>query len=350
MRSGALLADLAARHELHVFAGGCAFDALERRFSPLRIPHLEYVYQGSRISWSRTLARNAGLVIDLATRGTTSQIIAGRLEALALDLVVSDSEPFLLRAARALRIPVVSLDHVGVIAHCGVDAPWCDRPRLALDRCAYLALLGGADRVIISSFFQPREVPGHVEIVPPILRDRVVRAQPTAGDHLLVYFNAARWLTPELRVALAGLGRPVVVYGSGKVGRDGNAVHRPIDEGTFIDDLASCRAVLATGGHQLISEAIHLGKPMLLCPEATAEQRLNVREAERLGIARRVSHRDLTAAGLRRLFDEAAPLRKALAAAPPPSGEHVAIAALERTAPGSKLAGPMSFAVPSLHR
>jgi hypothetical protein len=70
---------------------------------------------------------------------------------------------------------------------------------------------------------------------------------------------------------------------------------------------------------------------MLLYPEATAEQRLNAREAERLGAARIVRRQDLTIAGLRRLLDEL-PRPGAITAPYPPSGEVAAVAALERAA------------------
>jgi len=355
MRVHALLPALSAAHEVQLFAGGAAYDALSRRPGALRIPHLEYVYRGARISWSRTLASNAATLVDLLSGGPCRRIVRQRLEAFRPDLVISDSEPYLLRVARELRIPSIGLDHVGVIAHCRPRAPLADWPRLALDREAYLALLGRADRVVVSSFFDvPAARPG-VHVVPPILRARVLEARPADRGHLLVYFNSARLFTPGVLAALAGLGAPVIAYGAGRGGREGSLEHRPFDEAAFVEDLASCRAVLATGGHQLLSEAIHLGKPMLLCPEATAEQRLNVREAERLGVGRSVRLRDLAAPLLRSFLADLGVHRAALARLERPGNaralETLARLAAEFTAGGAgpRPRGPEGRASPPGH-
>ena len=44
----------------------------------------------------------------------------------------------------------------------------------------------------------------------------------------------------------------------------------------FRSDIVDCRAVIAAAGNQLIGEALHLGKPLLVLPEAAhAEQAMN---------------------------------------------------------------------------
>ena len=40
-----------------------------------------------------------------------------------------------------------------------------------------------------------------------------------------------------------------------------------MDQERFIDDLAGCQAVVSTAGNQLVGEALHLGKPLLVIPE-----------------------------------------------------------------------------------
>lgn len=299
MRVLALAAGLRERHELRFFAGGQAGESAFGGERPEPLPCLAYAYRGARLSWTRTLAANGGLVADLLGRGPRQRDVRRRLEAFGPALVISDSEPFLPRAARELGVPVLGLDHVGVIAHCRPTVPWRDRPRLLVDRTAYLALLGRPDAAVVSSFYAPPTAGPEVHLVPPILRPAVSRAVPRAGDHLLAYFNTPRLVRPATLAALEGAGCPVRLYGSGRVGRAGAVEHLPFDEAAFVEDLASCRGVVASAGHQLISEALHLGKPMLLRPEETAEQRLNAREAARLGAASVLPHGGLSAAVLR---------------------------------------------------
>jgi uncharacterized protein (TIGR00661 family) len=295
MRVRALLPELGKRHVVRVFAGGEAREALAPHAEVEPIPCLGYVYRGERISWVRTAAANAAFVSDLVGRGPASRRIEALLEGFRPHVVVSDTEGLLLRTAARLGIPSIGLDHVGVIGHCRPAAPPGDRAQLALDGAFYRFLVGGADAVVVSSFYQaPPRRPG-VRFVAPILRERVVAARPSDGEHLLVYFNQGRHLyAPHVHEALRAISVPVVAYGTGRVGEDGNVTFRPFHEAGFVDDLASCRAVLATGGHQLMGEAIHLGKPMLVAPEASAEQRLNARELERLGLGRRVAHREIS--------------------------------------------------------
>ncbi|HAN31481.1 MAG TPA: teichoic acid biosynthesis protein, partial [Myxococcales bacterium] len=65
---------------------------------------------------------------------------------------------------------------------------------------------------------------------------------------------------------------------------DGNLVWRPFSQQGFIDDLASCTAVIAGGGFSLMSEAIYLGKPVLSVPlGGQFEQILNALWLQKLG-------------------------------------------------------------------
>src|SRR3546814_20057545 len=66
----------------------------------------------------------------------------------------------------------------------------------------------------------------------------------------------------------------VRVYGTRRRGEDDNLAFRAPSVQGFIDDVAGCRAVLSTAGHQLIGEALHFGKPVLALPEpARSEER-----------------------------------------------------------------------------
>jgi uncharacterized protein (TIGR00661 family) len=68
---------------------------------------------------------------------------------------------------------------------------------------------------------------------------------------------------------------------------EGNLTYRPFGEQSFIDDLASARAVIAGGGFTLMGEAVYLHKPMLAVPlEGQFEQVINARYLEKLGYGR----------------------------------------------------------------
>ena len=77
--------------------------------------------------------------------------------------------------------------------------------------------------------------------------------------------------------------RPLIVYGLDRV--DGSkAEFRGLSPDGFLRDLARADAVIAHAGNQLISEALHLGKPMLAIPVPSQhEQHVNGFYLERIG-------------------------------------------------------------------
>ena len=83
--------------------------------------------------------------------------------------------------------------------------------------------------------------------------------------------------------------QPVVVYGFHREERLGNLWFRKTSVEGFLNDLASCRAVICAGSHTLTSEALYYGKPVLAHPFAGAfEQVLNAFYLEKLGYGKMV--------------------------------------------------------------
>jgi uncharacterized protein (TIGR00661 family) len=197
------------------------------------------------------------------------------------------------------------------------------------DVLAYRGLMGRPDRVIVSSFYDGGMREPHVRFVGPLLREEVLRATSVHGDHLLAYFNRGdHQLSPQIEQAMQELGVPVVVYGTTRRGDDRNLTFRPPSNRPFIDDLARCRAVFSTAGNQLVGEAMWLGKPLLVMPEHTVEQRLNAAAVERLGIGMQVHPDHVTRDSFRRLLADEERYRDA-AVRGARDGRVEAIAALE---------------------
>lgn len=299
-RAEAVVSELERRHDVIVLAGGDAYDALASRFRVVRIPTLRYVYgaHGERCV-RRTVQENLPRIAELFFRSGGLRDVIAQVRDARPDVAICDADPWTHRACRALGIPRIGFDHFGVLAYCKPPLAWRDRLRACRDVVAYRVLTGRPARVLVSSFFAP-ETPAGVRVVGPLLRDAVRARRGERGEHLLVYFNqGAAQITPRIQAELRALGMPVVIYGAGAARDDGDIAYRPTDPRTFVDDLARCRAVLSTAGNQLVGEAMHLGKPMLVVPEDTVEQRMNAAAIERLGIGASVEARDLDAGRIR---------------------------------------------------
>lgn len=296
MRTMAVLPALMRDHEITVYAGGDAFEVLSPLFPTVRIPTLGYVYnERGGHSIAKTILNNVAPMTDLLVGGHGSEIVEREMKARGTQIVISDSEAWTHRAARRLKLPRISFDHIGIIGYCKPHFP----PDLWLlglrDAMSYRAAMGIPERILISSFYPAEgKYPG-VKIVGPMLRDEVLRVQPVEGDFLLAYFNKGEHqYLPHIDRALRLLDRKVVIYGTPFRGQVDNLDFRAPSNEWFVHDLASCRAVLSTAGNQTIGEAIHFGKPILAIPEEAFEQRLNAYIIERMGVGMRGDRLRLT--------------------------------------------------------
>lgn len=285
-RAAAVLKDLALKHDLLIIAGGDAYEQLSLHFPVQKIPTLGYAYAANaKRSNYRTIRQNAWHALDILFRGPVAQQVTAALADFRPDVVISDAEPWTHRAARRLRIPRIGFDHFGLMAHCKLSLPWLDWLRSFRDVWIYRTLMGTPQRVIVSSFYHAPPRWSGVEVIGPLLRAEVLQFAPRAGEHLLCYFNKGEFqFTPQVERTLAAAGVPVLVYGTQRRGLVGNLDFRPLSNLPFVEDLAGCRAVISTAGNQLVGEALHYGKPLLVMPEDCVEQRMNAAAVERMGI------------------------------------------------------------------
>jgi uncharacterized protein (TIGR00661 family) len=303
-RALSVLPELLRKHRVTVLAGGDAYDAIFPSFPAVRVPTLRYEYDDDgRRSLSRTFGENLAHVSDLMARGAACREVERIVQEAAPDVAICDAEPWSHATAARLGIPRISFDHFGILAYCRPPIPWMDRLRSFRDVTAYRTLMGTPDRVIVSSFYKGGAHDPRIRFVGPLLRPEVMQKRASVGKHLLVYLNRGAYqLTARVERALRELDMPVVVYGTPRRGVDGNLDFREPSSEPFLEELATCRAVFSTAGNQLVGEAIWFGKPMLVMPEHTVEQRLNAAAVERLGIGLQVSHTAIDATVIRRFL------------------------------------------------
>ncbi len=304
-RAMAVLPELTRRHDLLVLAGDDAYDQLRSDYPVVRIPVLRYHHgRNHRRSPRLTLQRNAPGALDMLLHGPVSQMIADVARRFQPDVVMSDSEGWTHRVGRRMGIPRISFDHYGIMVHCRLPMSRTDRAVCWAESLAYRRLVCRPERVIVAAFYEGEARREGVRVVGPIVRREVRETEPTAGEHLLVYFtNAETHFTPQVEDALRRAGCPVKVYGPRRRGTEGTVEFCPIGNLPFIRDLASCRGVLSTSGNQLISESIHLGKPLLTVPEEALEQRLNAQFVQDWRIGMRADRHRITPELIRAFLD-----------------------------------------------
>jgi hypothetical protein len=232
----------------------------EARYEP--IPHFAFIKRGERV---RLIATILG-AIPLAIAFPFVLIrLARKLRRLRIDAVISDFDPFLPWAARIAGIPILQINHPGI-----VQRFFSLHPQAFLTSLASRLLEGPWNERIHVSFYGGD--------VGPIIRQEIF-SRPIS-DQGFILLNLKPCLRPLILPMLERTGLPYRLF--------------PDPRGDFISSLAACSCVLSTAGHQIIAESIALNKPILVVPQAGQwEQQLNARMLDRSG-----KGRSTTVAGL----------------------------------------------------
>lgn len=201
------------------------------------------------------------------------------------DLVISDFEPLIARAAQRRNLPILSLDHQHfLVAYDLSTLPWRLRMLARSMRLAVWAFGIGQRKTVVSAFYRPPLKRGYEEVVQvgPLLRPSL-RGMPCRNEGYVVSY-LRRATPPHVVELLAQLKRPVQVFGLGSRPPLKQLTFHEVDEESFTSALAGCEAVVAAAGNQLLGEALYLGKPYFALPEGKHfEQCINAHYLRELG-------------------------------------------------------------------
>ena len=270
-------------HEFLFVSHGAGADILRREFPVEDVPNPATPIRGHKVALAATIYSN--LSVRRRSRTYLDQIFR-LMERFQPDVTMSDYEYFVPRAAHRAGLPCLSVDHQHVITACRHPVPWAQYPAYLSTAWAVKNFFSQASDHLVISFFRPQVQPGvRARVLPPLLRETVLRRQPSGGDHVVAYqgYTTFKRFLPFLRA----IPSKVMVYGFDTTGADGNLRFQKTSETGFLDDLASCRYVVCGGSHTLISEALYYGKPVISFPiQGAFEQFLNAFYLERLGYGR----------------------------------------------------------------
>src|SRR5512138_362712 len=319
IRSRVVIDHLAKSHDVQVVVSGRAHDYLKARerdrLGVKRIWGLSIVYEDNEVRNFRTVLAN---VTGAALGGWPRNVKAylDLAQQLQPEVVISDFETWSYLYARTHGLPCISVDNIQIVNRCehppevvaGHEADFLVAKGIVKSK------LPGCFHYLVTTFFHPPVVKPRTTLHPPVLRPEILAAVPERGEHVLVYqTSTSNEALPDL---LRGCGRECRVYGLRRDltedVRDGNLLWRPFAERTFVDDLRTARAVVSGGSFTLMSESVHLGKPMLAVPvKKQFEQVLNARWLERLGYG--LAADEITEEGLGSFLERVPELERGLA-------------------------------------
>jgi len=280
---------LSEGHNIEVMASSRACDYLTKRFGAdevNRIHGLHMIYEENRVKRGKTFWSNVLAGID----GVPQNIDAyfKLINEFKPDVVISDFESWTYLFGKTHGHKVISIDNMQIINRCEHPAEIVSDldADFQISRAFVKGKLPFCDHYMITTFFRPKLRKDKTSLYPPILRPEILEAKRSRGDHLLVYQTGEGYQT--LAETLTRTGLECRIYGMRRNIQteqvEGNLHYRPFSETTFIEDLASARAVIAGGGFTLMGEAVYLHKPMLGVPLGHQfEQVLNVRYLQHEG-------------------------------------------------------------------
>lgn len=281
VRSTALARRL-PQHEFYFVGGGRVPAAVQGLYPCHEVPVLRTVHKNQKVDVPAVIGQIARRVAEIpaVTRGIRDLIRSWKP-----DLVICDREFFTPLAARRAGVPCISLNHSHVLMETSYEVPSPERVSWLLAMINDHILFDRTRHNLVISFYHPpvKERGHKVELFGPVLRPEVTARQGTDGEHVLVYQTSATF--GRLIETLKTVPRPVIVYGfRNEAAVEGNITFRPYHAERILDDLASCAYAVVNGGHNLISEALYFGKPVLCFPIATLfEQFLNAAHIRELG-------------------------------------------------------------------
>lgn len=255
-RTVAIAHVLMARYRIVIFCPPHLFGFMREHLGAIAlepIPYFSFVKRRERIDYPRTvwanLARAARFPLDIAR-------IADRLRHHGVQALISDYDPYGAYAADHIGVPILQINHPSVVLRdrdCSLEA--------LLARLISVILMGKYHRKLIVSFYDGD--------IGPVVRPELTRSPIRTEDFFVVY------LKPTYRKLMLRALRRLRIH---------NVEIFPDPNKNIVDYLSRCKGVISSAGHQFMSEAMVLRKPVFVVPQVGQyEQLLNARKLEESG-------------------------------------------------------------------
>lgn len=267
-------------HEVKVVGYDRSYRDLKNRFDVFETEGLTIGQADNEVSITKTITENLARV----PRGhaKSKELKKELFKGFKPDVVVTDFEPMTAYLANYFEIPLITLDNQHRMRYVDLTVPDKLAPGIALTKAIIRAMIPKPDVSLVTTFHFGEVTNDRTFLFPPLIRPLILSATSTIDDHIVVYFTkGAESFVNRLRDHKQERFR---VYGYDKEGTEDNIIFRPFSREGFIQDLASCKAVMASAGFTLITEALHLKKPYLALPtRGQFEQELNAVMLDEMG-------------------------------------------------------------------
>jgi len=259
-------------HAVKVISYDRGFNNLKNDFDVFEIEGLHIASSDNRVSKVKTFTEN----LQRLPRGH-KKLHALRKEIFKTfqpDCVITDFEPMTAYLAHHYDLPLISIDNQHRIRYMTYPCPARLQKERRMTVSIIRAMVPRPDVSLVTTFYYGEAKNDRTFFFPPIVRKAVVARPPSDDGHVLVYLTSG--FESFLKLLKSFSRERFRVYGYDRDEQDGHIVYKPFSKAGFLEDLATCKAVMATAGFTLMTEAFYLRKPYLALPmRGQFEQELN---------------------------------------------------------------------------
>src|ERR1700747_2092559 len=212
-RAKEVLSHLGAQgHSLHVASFDRGLRNLSPHFDVTEIYGFRFAYVNNRVRYKRTIAKNL-ITVPQATKSLHH--LNALVDEANIDLVITDFEPLTCHVGHKSRLPVISIDNQHCLTNAAVSYPKQYRRDAAAAKIVTRLMTPRANAYLVISFFTASIRKRNTFLFPPLLRQEILNATPSEGDHVLVYVTSP---APALTKLLSSVRGRFIAYGFGREG------------------------------------------------------------------------------------------------------------------------------------
>ncbi|HIH25185.1 hypothetical protein J4476_04305 [Candidatus Woesearchaeota archaeon] len=263
---------LKKKHEVMIIGGLAAYDYLKKDFDNVYYAKgLQLILNNNNsVSAIKTFFKNYKIFIkkDYIDNETLKQI-----DKFNPEIVISDFEPGTLYYAEKNNIKSITFDN----EHYITDGNYTIPKFQIFDYLTSKFVVGynkADENIVLTLPGQKLKNKSKAIRIDPVIRKSLIENKKKVKNSVLIYLSITK--NKKILEELKKFSEEFIVYGFNQESKDNNITFKNFSEENFDKDIKECKAVITTGGINLISEAIYLKKPILVIPiKKQFEQYLN---------------------------------------------------------------------------
>ncbi len=262
VRSKILIEHLSKDNEVFILGGLSAYGYLKEYFKNVYwIEGLEFAFKDNKVLSLGTILKNIKKIskknYDLLKK------VKAKIDKFEPDLVISDFEPFSIYYGKENKIKTISFDNEHYINEGEFSFP--KEYKLDYLKTKFIINFYKSDNLVVYLLpGQKLRNESNAKIVLSLVRDSILKSKSKKGDYILVYTSIVNY--HGLFEVLKKFDEKFIIFGLQDNKVDKNLVFRTFSNTEFDKALVNCKAVITSGGINLISEALYLKKPLLVIP------------------------------------------------------------------------------------